>query len=396
MQNNDTRILSIKTTYLHLRKRSKRIVLFVASVALVVIAYTFVQPRVYKSSTVIVMTDESLPGMASMLQSIPGASLLGQGAPTRSQTYLEIVRSREIARFIADTLSLWSNPLFSGLSEEKFLGIISGAISTRLTRGGLLEISVIASTPWFPNSADEADAAQLSANIANSAALGLDRYNQDKSSSKARRKRVFAEKMLATKKVELDSIDSALEDFKRKNKLLALETQSQATVQQAVSVGSELAKAQIELQSKLLEYGEDAAVIDVYRKKVSTLRNQFQKMQSGGAVEGDKVSLPLGDVPAISRRYVTMVRDQKILEQVIAYLESQKYQEGIQEASDLPTVEQLDRALVPAERYSPNRKLALLLAVFISLAGSVAYYVIRGLASGELLLKKSNHNENPD
>lgn len=394
MQNSDTKILTLQNIYYLLRQRLKRIIIFVSLSVLVVLAYTFIQPKAFRSSTVLVMTDESLPGMASMIQNLPGASLLGQSAPTRSQTYSEIVRSREIAKFIADTLSLSSNPIFSGLDEENIHLAVSASISTRLTRGGLLEVSVSTATPWFPNSIEEAEAAQLSAKIANAAAQGLDKYNLEKSSSKARRKRVFAEKMLNTKKVELDSIDGTLEDFKRKNKLLVLETQSQATVQQAVSVGSELAKAQIELQSKLLEYGEDAAVIDVYRKKVSSLRNQFQRMQSGGANDGDKVSLPLGDVPSISRRYVTMVRDQKILEQVIAYLESQKYQEGIQEASDLPTIEQLDRALVPSERYSPNRKLAIILALFISFAGSVAYYIFRGLASGALMLKKTNSGAN--
>ena len=105
-------------------------------------------------------------------------------------------------------------------------------------------------------------------------------------------------------------------------------------------------------------------------------------------VPQDKFSIPLDSVPRLIRIYQDLMRKKKILEQVNLYLATQKYQSAIQEASDVPTVEPLDLAIVPEHRIAPQRKVMLILAFFISLVGGSLYLLILAVYNGNLIVKK--------
>jgi uncharacterized protein involved in exopolysaccharide biosynthesis len=96
------------------------------------------------------------------------------------------------------------------------------------------------------------------------------------------------------------------------------------------------------------------------------------------------------------KEYANLIRDQKILEQVKLFLETQKYQESIQEESDVPTVEVLDSAQIPKIRISPNRKIMLVLAFFLSLTGASLFLIIRGVVKQNLIKKESIADRSTD
>lgn len=75
------------------------------------------------------------------------------------------------------------------------------------------------------------------------------------------------------------------------------------------------------------------------------------------------------------------------MEQVNAYLESQKYQESIQETSDTPVIEPLDKAMVPIRRSSPSKMIAVVLGAFISLTISITAIVLKNISDKKFILK---------
>ncbi len=333
------------------------------------VAYTYVVPSTYLSYASIIPPDtgSSGGGLSSFLQSLSGGlSIGGLGSDNKVLLLGDFIKSREVAKYISDSLKLRSNPLFKDVEPELLYDIINKSIEIKVNRSGLIMLTAETGTPYFPNGDDMKMAAKLSADIANTAIAGLDYLSRSKSVSKAKRKRIYIERMLNEKKVLLDSIDNELEKFQKSNKVLAIDEQAKAILTASANIGSELGKAEAELAMKKFDFNSNSPSVKASEAAVQNIRNQYMRLQDGGLLGSNDYTFALSDMPKLFRKYVNLVRDKKIMEQINLYLETQRYQEAIQEQSDVPTIEPLDSAVVPLKRESPSRKLVAILALFLS------------------------------
>ena len=333
------------------------------------IGYAFFIGSTFQATATIQSPDEGQSGgsaFGNMIQSFGsfGGGGSGQG---KLQLFSEYLKSRENGKYIADSLNLISHPFFKNLEGNNLYNVVASMLDINITRTNILRITVNIQTPPLPSDQEKATAAQLAADVANKAIDGLNWLIHEKSTSKAKKKRIFIEKILEQKKADLDSVDKVIEAFQRSNKLVGLDKQAQSTVSSAIGVGAELAKTEIDLNTKLIEYDDNSPIISAYKKRIADLKGQFNRAQSGGIIAGDRYSVPLEQLPLLVRQYTNMIRDQKVLEQVTVYLETQRYQEAIQEQNDYSSVEPIDRAIVSPEKTGPPRKLIITLGFLISL-----------------------------
>lgn len=381
---------SISTIIKLIKYHKKAYIIIVAVITVLVGIYSFIVPEEYQATATIIPPEDAgaVGGLTSFLQSLSGGiSIGGVAQPSKIQLFQEYLKSREVAKTIVDTLKLRKHPWFQQPNEELLYWNVSQLLKVEIKRSGLIVITSRTATPFFASKKEKEEAKKLSADIANAAIASLDILNQSKTISKAKRKRQFIERMLMEKNIILDSIDSQLEKFRQKNKVIEIDEQSKVILGSAVTIGAELAKAEIEFSLKQQEYEPNSPMIKSYRDKVETLKKQYQKIQRGGISSSDDFSIPLNEVPTLIREYTNLMRDQKILEQVKLFLETQKYQEAIQEESDIPTVEPLDRAQPPILRASPNRKIMVLLAFLISSLFTITGIIIYGFKKGQIILR---------
>jgi uncharacterized protein involved in exopolysaccharide biosynthesis len=163
-------------------------------------------------------------------------------------------------------------------------------------------------------------------------------------------------------------------DFQTEHHVFTPEKQADALVQSSVSIGTELAKAETELRLAREQFQNSTPLINALESKVNTLRSQFADVQNGGLSAGDKLSIPVGVLPDLSMRYLNLVRDIKILEQVNAYLESQRMQEAIQEQRDVPTIQIVDPATPSSKRSAPSRTWMVALGCVVSFI--ISFFVL--------------------
>ena len=123
---------------------------------------------------------------------------------------------------------------------------------------------------------------------------------------------------------------------------------------------------------------------------VQNIRNQYLRLQSGGLLGSDDFSFPLSDLPKLFRKYLNLMRDKKIMEQVNLYLETQRYQEAIQEQSDVPTIEPLDRAVPPLKRESPSQRIVLIFAIFMGYIITLSVLTIAAVKKNQFIMRNSN------
>ncbi len=374
-------------------------IIFIISVITFVTLLSFIVPFEYKADAT-VLPPEDLAGTSSfsaLVQNYSGGlSLPGLSPGRKLELFSDIIKSREVCKYISDKLHIANSLLFKGLDQEQILKAILNCMDVKVNSNGLIVISTTISTPYFSGEKSREEAARLTAQIANAAVEGLDIVNRDKNVSKARKKHVFIEKVLADKRKNLDSIDREIEAFQEKNKVLAIDEQTKSILSSAVSLGSELSKARLELGFLLQEYEPNSPKVIAQQNKVKNLEDQYLKTQEGGIVRSDKFSIPLGLVPSLVRQYTNLVRDQKVLSEVILFLETQRYQAAIQEESDIPIVEPLDKAEIPHHRYSPNRKFMVLFGLILGVLGAFIFLLTKGLIKGQIYFKKENVKELTD
>jgi uncharacterized protein involved in exopolysaccharide biosynthesis len=216
--------------------------------------------------------------------------------------------------------------------------------------------------------------------IANKASSGIDALIKNKSMTSARRARIFIDTLMSQNRVSLDSAYETMQMFQQQNKVLELENQAKALVESAVAAGAELSKAQIELSVAEQQYQSDAPAIALLQKKVASLRGQYSKVQNGG-VSSDAFSIPFSRLPALSKTYVTMLRDIKIMEQINAYLQSQRTQEYIQEIRDVPAIQIIEAGIPPRKQISPKRLVFAFLTMCAGLVIAFGYSIFRTIQS---------------
>ncbi|MEJ5286214.1 MAG: hypothetical protein CH6_2351 [Candidatus Kapaibacterium sp.] len=363
-------------------KHYKFILIFTISTSVLVIGISYFIPHKYESKATLLPPEEVIGGnLTEFLRAFSNLPTFGSARATKIQLYYEMLKSRELAKFISQKKEIRDFNLFKDLDTLKLQKAIYLSLNVDLKQSGLFVISAVVPTGYFPSKAEKKEAAIASATIVRLALEGLDTLVHTRISSRAKRKRILIEKILAEKKFQLDSIEKAVEDFQRKNKIIGLDEQSKAILSTAINIGSELAKAEIELSLYQTEYEPNSPYIKALKEKVQKLREQYQKVQTGGLVGNETYAIPLEKVPSLIREYANLLREQKILEQVAIFLETQKYTETIQEATEIPGVDVLDYPTIPLSHSSPNRKILLIFTFIFSLIISFGIVIYRGYKS---------------
>lgn len=376
---------------------NKKFILIVFGIMLI-ISYllTYILPHNYTSEASIIPPESSGSGggLASYLQSISGGiSLGGIGGDNKALLLTDYLQSREIAKYVYDSLKLKDNKFFKKYDSIAAYYVISSSINSKLNRSGLIWIRSEYKTPYFPNKEEKEFAAKMAADIANKAIEGLDYITRNKSVSKAKQKRIYIEKILEDKKKLLDSVDNRLKEFQKLNKVIALDDQAKTVIASSATIGTDLLKAEHELAMRQMELKPDAPEIKQLQESVNKLKNQYMRVQNGGIIGSSDYSVALSKVPDLAKEYTTIIRDKKMLEQVNAYLESQKYQEAIQEQSDMPAIEALDKALIPVSNDSPSTKMAMVIGGFVGLSFSMLWVLILNVYHKKFILNNSQKNE---
>jgi uncharacterized protein involved in exopolysaccharide biosynthesis len=379
MKMHESREFSVKAVIEIIKLHRKSLAIFISVFMALLIIYSLIMPQTYVSSATMLPPDErdGGSGLSGFLSSMAGGGIsIGDlGKSNEVKIYADILKSRSVAQYIQDELHLKEKMDLEVLSDAQFLKLIQDIIQVEIEKSGLIIVSAGIETPYFPGNKDKQKSAKIASEIANHAIEGLDHVLRNKNVSIAKKTRQYIQNELIKYKSRLDSVETEMEDFQRENKVLAIDEQTVAIVEQAIQVGNDLAIARINYNLAQQEMEPGSPKLVNLRNKVNYLEKQYKQIQSGG-ISTDEFSIPLGEIPTLARKYADLMREREILEQVILYLETQRHQEAIQEEKDVPVVEVLDEARPPEQRSSPRRSVMVILGlVIISIVGVLAVLV---------------------
>jgi capsule polysaccharide export protein KpsE/RkpR len=333
-----------------------------------------VYPVSYEAPVTILPPEKNnqMGGLSSLLGGEDFSNLITSGmSNANSQLYMEMLKSRTASLHVVKKHNLIE--FYDSKNEIEAAKRLSEKLSIDINKEGILKLSVNTSTPLFPIFTSQTDSIKkLSAALSNSFVEALDIINREKLSSKAKRARIYIEEQLHQTKRLLDSAESSLMLFQKKNKTVDLPEQVKAAIDAAANLKTDIIKTEIELGLLQPNLSEDSKTLLTLRSKLQELRNQYNKMELGN----QDYLVAFNDIPELGKELARLLREVKIQNEIYLLLQQQYFKERIQENRDLPTIEVLDEAIPPLKASGPRLIFSTIIgAIFVFLFMSLVFIV---------------------
>jgi len=326
-----------------------RIALVTIAAMVVTLGITFLMPRWYRATAVILPPEDTdlmtnLSFASRALSKFPAFGVLGDYF-TPADIFKAVLGSRTAQEHVADKFEL--GRVYKKKSREKTLKELKQHYKVKLASDGTISVEVEDRNP------------NRAAGMAMAFLEALDEYNIEKRSTQGRRSRVFLEQRVAETDSLLRASEDALRDYQETHAAVAPTGASSSDMQAAADVMARKLMLEVRLGVLRTYLREDNEQVVQTKTELNQLKRQ------------------VAELPALQTELTRLIRENKVLEQLYLLLTAELEQARIREAQDTPTVQILDPA-IPPERHSRPRKLILTLAAgVLAFFGSAAFYATR-------------------
>jgi tyrosine-protein kinase Etk/Wzc len=207
---------------------------------------------------------------------------------------------------------------------------------------------------------------KVAANIANEYTAALERFLNENALSIAKRNRIFLGKQLESTKVDLLRTEEDLKGYQTKERIVALDAQSEAAIKALAELKAQVIAREVQLAA-WREFTTKANP-DVKRMEdeLRELSQQLKRLEMGSKHADSNKSIgawiTLNEAPAVGLGYVRLKRDALIQEKVFEFLTQQYEMAKVEEAHDDITFQVVDSAVAPQKKIKPKRALNVLIA----------------------------------
>jgi capsule polysaccharide export protein KpsE/RkpR len=349
--------------------RHRRFIIWAVALATVGTAvFSLVTPSRFRSAAQVLppSDEQDLLSAASLIQSTNLSRMIRAGGTLRGGTSADllaaIVHSRTVQERVIEDCDYKKEYRLKKPGVEDALKLLNKATAISATDEGLVRVSVEARTP------------ALAARLANAYVSETDRFLRESNMSRSHNVRVFIEKRVIQADSELTAAAESLVQFQDEHKLVALDEETKASVE-----------AYAKLKAQELSYDFESGVADrvmqpdnpysqQLRRQSTEMRRQLSAFENGSGLPGFGIgsSVPLRQLPGVAARYVQLLADYKLKQELKALLVQQFEEARIKEVRDTPTISILDEGRIPEQRSYPKRTRMTLTAFFVSLIVAVS------------------------
>jgi uncharacterized protein involved in exopolysaccharide biosynthesis len=300
---------------------------------------------------------------AAFLQQFGIAGLMGNGGVS-GDTFLAVLKSKELTREVFKHYHYFDIRGISLRNQESVIQSFSENVSANQDKiQPIISIMIEGSDPV------------LVADITNTYAIALDKFNQTNTITSAQRMRKYIEGRLRSANKELDEIQAAFQKFQEKNKAVSISKQAEATMMVLSELEAQRVATEVELSAKKrfftranIEIGELEAKMSALQKRIDQLT--YSK-EASVPIENEKGKvqfyIPLTQIPELDFDESKLLLNVKAKTNVVGMLTAQLEQAKLDEAKNIATINLLDPAKVPERPIKPKWILNLVVAGILSL-----------------------------
>jgi capsule polysaccharide export protein KpsE/RkpR len=310
-------------------------------------------PNYYKSTAVVLPARKpggGLDNMASSLtSSLKDLGLAKLSGGEESYTPLSLMTSRELQEGLVRQFGL--QKVYDADNMEEALKEFNGNLDCELTPEGNFLISF------------EDTSRVRAAAVANAAVQSLNELNSRMAKEEARHNSRYMEERYALNLRQLDSAESALGDFEKKNGIYILQEQARAELGTIAAMEQQKSMAEIELKNVLEMYGSNAAEASSLRNSINGIEQKLDQMRTGQDARASSF-VPTNILPEAALQFLRLTREVEIQSKLKAFFLPLYEQARLDENRNLLSFVVMDHA-IPAERKSRPRRSILILVALI-------------------------------
>ena len=348
--------------------RYRRFIIWAVVLATVGTAvFSLLTPARYRSTAQVLppSDDQDLLSMSSLSTSTKLSSMIRAGGMVRSGTSADLLaaifRSRTVQERVLQDCDFKTAYRISKPGIEEALKKLDKLSTVSASDEGIVRISVEAKTPV------------LAAKLANSYVSEVDRFLRESNMSRSHNVRVFVETRLVKSDSELSAAAESLVQFQKAHKLVALDDETKAAVESYAKLKAQELSYEFEsgVADKVMQ--PDNPYSQQLRRQSTELRQQLSAFEAGAGLPGYGIgsSVPLRQLPEAAARYVKLLTDYRLKEELKSLLVTQFEDARIKEVRDTPAISVLDEGKVPERKSYPRRLRMILTAFAVSLFLSV-------------------------
>jgi tyrosine-protein kinase Etk/Wzc len=355
-----------------LYNKRKFLIRFCLVVAIIVGIVSFLSPKTYEATAVILPTSQdssgtSLSGLASSLlgqSGLGGLISLGGSSSTSSDVFEAVLKSSDLT---ADVLNRYDYFTMMGVNKKGEEGSIKATI-------GSLNITTSKKDPTISISVQSKDPV-FASELANSYVKALDLYNQNNSFTSTGNLRKYLEQRMAEANSELDEAQKGLRDFQEKNMAVSINDQGQATLKVLAELEAQKVALEVQKSAKERFYKGSYSELEQLKSQIDALKKNIDQLTYSQETavplkdEGGKINfyIPLNSIPGLGFDESKLLLKVKAKTGVITLLTTQLEQAKLDEAKDMPTINVLEWSVPPDRPVKPKVALNIVLSVVVSL-----------------------------
>ncbi len=347
--------ISLLDLFLVFARRKKMIIGITFFFALAGIVGSLLMTKIFTAS-VLILNPVEKSSVMSMIQQQAGMAaelLLGNGG--KGNVYVSMLKSMNIQDRVMDRFAPRNWRDFAGPGKENrksdLVDEYIGKLTVTSDKDNTLKVSV--------EFTDQTKVAE----IANVYVEELEKLANEFALSEATRKLNYFEGELANARNSLAKAERQFQEYQEKTGVYMGDAQLTANIQNRVNIRAQIAAKEIHLRSMMSDATRQNPEVVKLEKEIGSLKEEIKRFEID-SVAGDPLN-PTGGMPAARFEYQEKFRDWKFQEVLYNTL-LRLYETARMEQSYSPVIIQvLDRATEPEQRTKPNRKLIVVMAMFL-------------------------------
>ncbi|MEM1271006.1 MAG: lipopolysaccharide biosynthesis protein [Bacteroidota bacterium] len=333
---------------------------------------------VWFKSTSHVMIPESGGGgtLTAMLGDLgPAAAALVGGSGGDYIRYLAILNSRTMMERTVEEFDL--EAIYETRDEENpddpANQAMSQAEAIKALRGNT-EFGIDRETEWLAVHVWDQDP-NRAADMANFLVATLNEMNARLQTESATNYRAFMEDRYAEAESALDSARARMQRFQEQNGVVQLETQAEAFLTAMADYKALTLQGEIEYDALRRDYGEDNALVQAARNRVTAARAQERRLRAGN---DPMLPISMEALPAKAREYTELMQELLIQQRIIEFSRPLLEQAIFDEQREAPAVQVLDPAVPAPRKDKPKRAFIVIGATLSAFLLTLIYVLVGG------------------
>jgi len=201
----------------------------------------------------------------------------------------------------------------------------------------------------------------------------LDHYLLNERMVKGRRNRIFLEQRSNEVWAAMDSLQTAISDFKSRHKAVDLEQQSAGLISQYSALLTQKMKLEIDLALARESYAQDSPLLRGIEEQITLTADQIKDLESSQAPGAPLFRLDLAQIPSLSAQLTLLQMQADVNKSVYDYILPQYENAVLEEQNHTPRLEIIDHPREAGRRVRPRR--AIICIVSTLMAGFLGIFV---------------------